>query len=122
MIPRKAKSGTIDWKLLNSSDSFKEMIEESHQSPVLVYKHSTQCSISSMVLSRLERSWDIERVQPYFLDLIALRGISNQVADHFGVQHESPQILIIENGICSFHTSHMGISINSIKLALAENR
>ena len=111
----------MNWKLLNDPAGLDEIYQRSHQVPVLIYKHSTRCSISDMVLGRLERSWNPEEVselEVYFLDLIAYRQISNEVADRFGVYHESPQILLLVGGKCVFDTSHMGISFSAIKEAL----
>lgn len=71
-----------------------------------------------MALDRLERNWDQEEMQnvvPYFLDLISYRSISNKIAETFGVQHESPQVLLIENGKCVYNASHMGISYDTLK-------
>jgi bacillithiol system protein YtxJ len=74
-----------------------------------------------MALDRLERSWDesdMQMVKPYFLDLITYRNVSNQIADVFDVEHESPQVLIIENEKSIYDQSHMGIQYEAIKDAL----
>ena len=71
-----------------------------------------------MALDRLERNWqDIEMkdVKSYFLDLISYREISNGIAHEFDVEHESPQVLIIENGKSIYNRSHMGIDYRQIK-------
>lgn len=111
----------INWIATPQEAGLNEVYQQSFNLPVLIYKHSTRCSISSMVLSRLERSWNIEEipaVETYFLDLIANRETSHQIANSYGVYHESPQILILVEGECIFHTSHMGISFSAIKSAL----
>lgn len=76
-----------------------------------------------MVKSRLENSWDIskEGLDAYFLDLIAYRGLSNTIATAFGVRHESPQVLLIQNGRCTYHASHQGIRVQDIKNILSIN-
>ena len=39
---------------------------------VLIFKHSTRCSISSMALNRLETKWiDNEKIPAYYLDLLS---------------------------------------------------
>ena len=83
--------------------------------PFLVFKHSIRCSISSMVKHRFERVFDCKNVQLYFLDLITYRSISNQLADDFNVEHQSPQILLIKNGNCVYHSSHNAIDADVIK-------
>jgi bacillithiol system protein YtxJ len=67
-----------------------------------------------MVLNRLERSESTSAVDFYFLDLIQYRSISTQVAEKFHVEHESPQLLVIKNGICTFDESHMAINMDEI--------
>lgn len=112
----------MNWNKLNDSAQLEEIKKESHNYPVLILKHSTRCSISSATLGRLERSWTQEEVgdlKPYFLDLIAYRPISNQIAEDFGVWHESPQALIIRNGESVYDTSHFDISFDAIKAQVA---
>ncbi len=50
----------------------------------------------------------------HYLDLINYRSLSNKIAETFGVNHESPQVLIIKDGTCVFDESHMGISMADI--------
>ncbi len=108
----------MDWNKIKSMADLEEATKQSENEKVLLFKHSTRCSVSSMALNRLERSWkdaEMEGLKPYFLDLIAHRDISAEIADKFGVRHESPQVLVIENGECVYHNSHMGISYNELK-------
>ena len=91
----------MNWNKLTSEAQIDQVILESAAKPVLLFKHSTRCSISSMSLDRLLRNWkeeDSERITPYYLDLIAFRSVSNLVAERFGIPHESPQVLLIQNG------------------------
>ena len=112
------ESKGMNWNTINSAAVLDQIIEESKGQHVLIFKHSTRCSISSMALSRMERSWDESEMQglkAYYLDLIAYRPISNQIAEVFDVYHESPQVLVIENGKCIYTASHMGINYSSLK-------
>ncbi|WP_421892183.1 bacillithiol system redox-active protein YtxJ [Marinoscillum sp.] len=107
----------INWNPLTSIDQLEEINTLSHTQPVVIFKHSTRCSISAASLSRLERKWDNQKVgelRPYFLDLIAYREVSNQIAERFGVDHQSPQVLIIQNGKSIYDNSHFGISFDEI--------
>ncbi|MEN7547441.1 bacillithiol system redox-active protein YtxJ [Rapidithrix thailandica] len=107
----------MQWHTLNSEVLLEEIKELSKNQKVLIFKHSTRCSISSMALNRLERAWkedETQHLKPYFLDLISYRQISNKIAEVFEVQHQSPQALVIENGQCIYHNSHMGINYKEI--------
>ncbi|MBK7944817.1 MAG: bacillithiol system redox-active protein YtxJ [Flavobacteriales bacterium] len=89
--------------------------------PVLIFKHSTRCSISSAALNRLESTWteaDDALGAIFYLDLLRFRSISNAIADRYGVQHESPQVLVIRNGRCIHDASHFGITYAGSKEAL----
>lgn len=109
----------MNWTKLNDEAQLNEIIERSHSKPQVIFKHSTRCSISSMVLSRLERNGKPVSADFHFLDLIAHRNLSNKVADIFDVWHESPQILVVRNGQCVYDESHMAISMQDIENAAA---
>jgi len=109
----------MNWKQLNEATQISVIKERSHQVPQVIFKHSTRCSISSMALSRLERADQPQQAEFYFLDLIANRALSTEIAQQFGVHHESPQVLIIKNGECVYDESHMGISMDEIDAQLS---
>jgi len=88
--------------------------EKSSEKAQVIFKHSTRCSVSSMVLSRLEKAGLSENIDFYLLDLIANRQISNLIAERFNIWHESPQVLVIKKGECIFDESHMGIQMRDI--------
>lgn len=115
MLFKRTLKSTMNWKTLNELDQLDQIVEESHQHRVMILKHSTRCSISSMALNRLERSWEEDNnVTPYYLDLIQYRPISNTIAEKFGVEHQSPQVIVLENGKVVYTASHMGISYNEV--------
>lgn len=108
----------MNWIALNSSAMLDQIKKDSEQKAIVIFKHSTRCSISATALSRLERAWqqaEVAETQAYLLDLIAYREISNQIAQVFGIRHESPQILLIRNGQCVFDASHWDIDYQDIK-------
>tara|TARA_R110000868_G_scaffold338325_1_gene599059 strand:- start:66 stop:455 length:390 start_codon:yes stop_codon:yes gene_type:complete len=106
----------MDWEPLNHIDQLNEIIAESKDKPVAIFKHSTRCSISRMALKQFENEFDFpEKVTPYFLDLIAFREISNDIASRFGVQHQSPQLILIKNGKAVYNTSHSDIDAGELK-------
>lgn len=102
----------IPWKQLTSVSEIDEIIESSKTKPVAIFKHSTRCGISRMVLKQFERDYDTEEgvMDLYYLDLLSYRSVSDEVAARFQVWHQSPQLLIIQNGNCVKHASHSEIS------------
>jgi len=105
----------MNWIALTQEDQLEEIKEQSKQQLVVIFKHSTRCSISSMAKSRLERETPAEHVLFYYLDLVSYRPVSNKIAADFQVHHESPQVLLIKNGECIYEESHNGISMQDIR-------
>ena len=113
----------MNWNNLTQAAQLNQIDLESNAGKVFIFKHSTRCSISSAALNRLERKWDEQdsnRVKPYFLDLINYRKLSTEIATKYNVEHESPQVLIIEKGKCSFANSHFDISYDSLMQNLGD--
>ena len=104
----------MNWHTLTSEEQLEQVKLASNTKPQLLFKHSTRCSISSMALNRLNREADFPNVDFHLLDLIAYRNVSKKIADDFEVQHQSPQILLIKNGLCIFDESHGGINMQEI--------
>lgn len=112
----------MNWSQLTRPDQIQEILEESKQKPVIIFKHSTTCPISATAKNRLERQWNesnLAEVKPYYLDLLSFRPISNEVANTFEVKHESPQLLLIRDGKCQYDASHLGIRLDEVKKHLA---
>jgi len=105
----------MNWIELKNSNQIKEIVQKSKEKSQVIFKHSTRCSISAMAKGRLERSIVPENADFYFLDLITYRNISNQISSEFNVSHESPQILVIQNGKCIYNESHGSITMEEIE-------
>lgn len=107
----------MDWEPLNDISQLDEIVTLSKEKPVAIFKHSTRCSISRMALKQFENEFDFpEKVTPYFLDLIAFREISNDIASRFGVQHQSPQLILIKDGKAIYNASHSDIDAGTLKI------
>jgi bacillithiol system protein YtxJ len=105
----------IDWNELTSESDLHDAIEYSLNKPVLFFKHSTRCSISSMALSRFEEKWDTnEDCKLFFLDLLEYRPVSNLLAELSGVEHQSPQVIVLYNEEVIYSASHSGINASQI--------
>lgn len=106
----------IPWNKLDSVAQLEVIAEESKTVPVAIFKHSTSCGISRMVLRNFERGYDLEpgQMKLYFLDLLANRDVSNEVVYKFQVIHQSPQLLIIKNETAVAHESHHSIQAGEL--------
>jgi bacillithiol system protein YtxJ len=114
----------MNWKNLTSADQISSIIQESKSednSGVLILKHSTRCSVSFFAKKNLVSGWSLaaEKLPTYYLDLIAHRDVSDLLVKDFGVQHESPQVLLINNGVCTYSASHSQIDAETIEQQVA---
>lgn len=110
-----AKSN-VDWKMLTDVNQLKEIAALSNETPILIFKHSTRCGISRMVLKQFENEFSPDtKVTPYFLDLLEHRDVSNAIAERFNVMHQSPQLLLIKDGKSIYDVSHDGIDARILK-------
>ena len=111
-----------EWQVLSSEDQFSMILELSKEKPVAIFKHSTSCGVSAMAKYQLEEGWDIseEELSLFYLDLWKYRPVSNAVADHFGVTHQSPQLILIKDGKVAHHTSHHGVHLSGLKSIIGQ--
>ena len=112
-----SSSSNVDWNDLTDLKQLDAIADESSETPVIIFKHSTRCAISRMALKNFEREYNIEEgsVRPYFLDLLEHRDISNTIASKFNVEHQSPQLILIKDGKAIYHTSHSDIDAGAVK-------
>ena len=104
------KKETVPWIPLDDIAQLDVIKQKSLEKPQLIFKHSTTCGISRMVLNMFTSKYDFDdQLDAHFLDLHSYRNISNEVAATFGVVHQSPQLLVIKNGEVAYHTSHGAI-------------
>lgn len=107
----------MNWTLLTEISQIDLIDELSFQKNVLIFKHSTRCGISVSALNRIERHWKEEynsELQCYYLDLLSYRAISDEVATHYSIEHQSPQTLIIKNGKCIHSLTHSSIHLQEL--------
>lgn len=106
----------LPWIPLNSLPQLDFIKNKSNTKTQVVFKHSTRCGISRMVMSQFVESYNLTEkdLDLYYLDLLNHRDVSNEVGYKFQIMHESPQLLVIKNGVVAAHASHG--QINAIDL------
>ena len=106
----------LPWIFLTDIGQLDEIKKASFSKPQILFKHSTRCGISSMVMNKFVKNYDIdtELVNLYYLDLLSYRSVSDEVGYMFGVIHQSPQLIIVKNGEVVKHSSHYDINSNEI--------
>lgn len=108
---KEEKKYHVNWIPLTSLQQLNEIKVLSKKEPIAIFKHSTRCGISSMVIRKFQESFteDMNQLKVYYLDLLSYREISNEVGYTFQVLHQSPQLLIIKNGNAVAYASHYEI-------------
>lgn len=105
------------WNVLSEISQVEVLVELSFETPVLIFKHSYSCGISLHVLDDFEHSFNDSDIalKPFILDLLRYRPISNFIAERFKVVHQSPQIILLKNGVVVHQASHQSIQFNDLK-------
>ena len=115
----KPKKEALPWININSVKQLKEILTSIDEKPVLLFKHSTRCSISSMALNGFERNWssDVD-CDLYFIDLLKHRDVSTEVAELTGIVHQSPQAIVIKGKEIVYDATHTAIDARRIENTL----
>ena len=106
---------------ITSLDEWKECMEEYRGKPAFIFKHSTSCPISSRASGRVGAYLEsAPESTPDFLlvKVIESRNVSNALAEELGVSHQSPQLILIDQGKAVWNKSHHNITADAIDQAL----
>lgn len=114
--PKKQQQTFLNWIPLTSKDQLEEIKMQSKTESVLIFKHSTRCGISSMVIKQFEKlfSEEHQNLKVYYLDLLNYRDVSDEVGYTFQVMHQSPQLLVIRNEVSVEDASHYDITLTNL--------
>ncbi|WP_338472219.1 bacillithiol system redox-active protein YtxJ [Niallia sp. XMNu-256] len=104
-------------KQLHSIEELHEFVGQPGKQ--FLFKHSTTCPISAKAFEEFKGFLSENPTSSAIVHVIEDRPVSNQIAEEFGIKHESPQIFLIENGEVLWNTSHWKIKKDAIKEALA---
>ena len=108
---KEEKKSFLNWTPLTSLEQLEAIKEESKTQSIFIFKHSTRCGISRMVIKQFEGLFQEEHQQlkVYYLDLLNYRNVSDEVGYNFQVMHQSPQLLVIKNSVSVHNASHYEI-------------
>lgn len=90
----------------------------------MIFKHSTRCPLSRTAKEEVENAlkhFSSQAIDYELIDVITERPRSNQVAEQWGIVHESPQLIILnESGQVLWTASHRRITVENILAALSD--
>lgn len=115
------------WHAPQTEEEVDELIEASKSDrPQIIYKHSYRCSISLFVKSSLDAEMDEilhqTNTNAYLVDVVGMRSVSNYIAQKTGIQHQSPQLILLHNGSPFWSASHGNVRAENLKSALNDLR
>jgi len=96
---------------VESIDELDELFERSVAEPVVIFKHSNSCGISSHVLEMIaefDGQLNVVVVQQN-------RDVSNEIAVRTGYTHQSPQVFVLVDKKPVYHATHYGIDAEILK-------
>jgi bacillithiol system protein YtxJ len=102
---------------LNSIEKLNELFEKSDEKPVVLFKHSITCPISSDAASQMS----IVNSDVNIVIVQTSRPISNEIENRTNIRHESPQLIILKDGKPIFNASHYSITADKIEEVLSNN-
>lgn len=103
--------------LINDKSALEDLITRSADEPVIVFKHSNSCSLSSMAFSELAPLGQ----QVNLIEVQRTPGLSQEIEKRTGLRHESPQVIVLRQGKVVWDASHFKIKIEAVKTAVRDN-
>ena len=106
------EGASFPWIPLVDEAQLHTLQQKAPASKRVIFKHSTRCGLSAMMLRRFEATWDGHRHDAsfYLLDLVRYRELSDALAGRFEIRHQSPQVLIIRDGVLAASALHGDIA------------
>jgi len=98
---------------LTSLEQWNSAMEGTSGKPLLVFKHSTSCSVSAGAHEETMRYIGddySDQVEYVIVHVIEDRPVSNEIAERLGVKHASPQVILVKDGEAIWNTSHWHIT------------
>ena len=90
------------------------LFERSRQAPVVLFLHAPHCGTSRMAY-RAMRQLDHAAA---LVDVARQRALSRAIEERTGVTHESPQVIVLRDGVAVWSASHDAITTDSVSFAL----
>ena len=109
-------------KPLSDAAALELAIAESRERPVLIFKHSRSCGISCEAFDELhahiadasvDASYNMITVQHH-------RQVSDAAAVRLGIRHETPQVILLRDGVPVWIASHFRITAEELTRVLSQ--
>jgi bacillithiol system protein YtxJ len=98
---------------INGREELEALFERSRSEPVIVFKHDPYCSISSYAYGELRK---VDGEIPW-IDVANDQPLSFFFAEKSGIEHESPQVVVLHNAKPVWSASHWSIRADAVREA-----
>jgi bacillithiol system protein YtxJ len=99
---------------INNKEALDKLITDSKSKPVVIFKHSTACGISSAAYREMEKFDG----QVNLVEVQSARDVSRELADLTGIRHETPQVIVLKDGKAVWNASHFDVKAGAVLKAL----
>lgn len=106
---------------LTSATEFEDALDRSRAEPVLLYKHSDRCSISTRAREEVLRFDADVDCETFEVVVQEARPVSDRIADALDIRHETPQAILLRDGRPVFDASHSNVTADSLQSALQDH-
>jgi bacillithiol system protein YtxJ len=100
---------------ITDTKSFEELTDRSKERPVVIFKHSLTCPISSAAYEQMERF----QGEVALVEVQLARALSAEIANRLGIAHESPQVIVLSKGQVTWNGSHFKITTEAVAAAVS---
>ena len=107
---------------IQSVNALEALMQTSHEQPVLFFKHSNACPISSRAFGEFQKYLETaatDGVRHALIVVQTARAVSNKLEELTGIQHESPQVIIVRDGKPVWDESHFRLKSETLTAAIA---
>ena len=103
---------------LVGSEALEELLNRSEEGPVVIFKHSTTCSVSAAAYDEMRQFVG----EVCLIEVQRARELSKEVETKTGVRHETPQVIVIEKGKVVWNASHWKVTAQAVADAVQRPR
>ncbi len=111
-----------EYSRLSSVSEIDELMAKSHDQPVVFFKHSLTCPISTAGFQEYQNFLAAQPADDAtiytLIEIQNARDVSGELARRTGVKHESPQALVVNHGEVTWHASHWSIRVDALTIAI----
>lgn len=101
--------------VLTSESEWADVLKQSEEAPVLIFKHSSACPVSAKAHVQMEELAETDEVSIHKVVVQDHRSVSDAIEEDLSVRHETPQAIVVHNGASVFDTSHFDVTADTLR-------